>query len=710
MPTILTDALHKCLNLPFARALKWLGMPGLLAVSSYALIAAATAQAAPSSQSGYIDVRIQRITLISYFEDTIKSTFDRGARITARVELKDLRDPDSISSDSPDYQAEYTLSFAINSLRSGTIFQGRDDPANLSTVTLTPGEERAVDIIWNVPYDFPGGQFNFRVEIRPADRPGLLEHYLQREFRVNADSEYVLISDSRVDFGNIKDEETPRSDLIVIAPINREAGDFTWRVTEWPTKWLNLVEPPLDPDDPTRSIEITNNGYIVVEVNKTVLFGNFSDDVVISSNAGEYIVKVSGSINRHASGDIDVFRIRPPRQFDTGDTVNIRYRIDNDGRTDVMYRVTFIIVGPSNAVIYDSSITGEDPIIEVPDGETSGQLEFLWQIPFGATDGNYRVGIELRNVHEFGSTPFDAIDTTDQDAVTFKVLEGAKIRVSPTEWQFGSILEQSQQQQVATFSVTNTGKPPFEWEVKSIPAWTELVSPLEPQSGDGLVTLRLRDNIEPGGYSDAMIIDSNGGEAKVTMGVNIRSGARRSPTPAPTATLAATHTPEPTPTPVPTNTPEPTATPLPTDTPLPTSTPEPTPTPTDTPVPTATPTSVPTNTPEPTATHTSTPPEPPTSTPVQPTATPAPPTATTTPEPAATDTPTAEAAPSDTPAPPPPTAIQPGVSDTLPGGACSESPQPMSPLTGFANLALLLSPIALAGGARWRARRKQSRR
>lgn len=726
MTTVLIDALRKRFNLSSTHSHKWLGMLGLLAAGSFALVAAALsqaaiAQAAPSSQSGKIDVRIQGITLISDFEDAARNTFDRGARIRAEFEVKDLRDPDSVSSDAADYQVEYTISFAVTSARLGTVFQGRDDPASISAITLVPGEGRAVEIIWNVPYDFPSGEYNFRIEVSNPDKPNTFEHYSQRKFRVNADSKYVLISENHIEFGSVRDEETPRSDLVIIARINREAGDLTWRVEDWPMDWLNLIEPQPDPDAPTRSVEVTNNGYIVVQVNETALFGSFSDEVIISSNAGEFSFDVSAHINRRARGSIDAFSIRPPREFHASDAVNIRYRIENGGRTDLLYRVTFIVVGPSNAVVYDSSVAGEDEVIEVADGETSGNRIFSWQIPPGAPDGNYRVGVELRNAYDFGSSPFDTIDATDQDAVIFKVLKGAKIRVSPTEWQFGSVSEESAQQQEATFSVTNVGRPPFEWQVKAVPDWIELVSPLEHQSEGGTITLRLKDNVEPGNRSAVMTIDSNGGEATVNLAVSIHSSTRRSPIPTATAMHTSTAAPEPTAThtAAPTSAPEPADTPEPTRTPVPpTATTEPTatgtPAPTKTPEATARPEA--TATPEPTATHTSEPPthtatpaHTPIPTSVPSTATPAPP-ATHTPEPTATNTRTTAASQSVSPTPPPPTAVQPGVSDTPPGGACSQSPQPLSPLTSFANLALLLSPIALASGARWRASRKRSSR
>ena len=704
-----------------------------------------------------------------------------AARVSGqKSKSRTLRNAAAIASNAPNYQAEYTLSFAVNSRRAGIVYQGRNDAANLRTITLAPGEEGIVNLLWNVPYGFPSGEYNFGVEISTEDTPNQVEHNLAREFRIIANSRYVHVSDRRYDFGNINDEETPRTDLIIIAPINRDAGDITWRVTDWP-KWLKLINPPPDPNNSKRSVEVTNNGYIIMQVSETVLFGNFVDEpVVISANAGEYIVKMSARINRHARGTIDGFRIRPPREFDAGDTVNFIYRIDNDGRTDVQYRATFTVASPSNAIIYDSSATGDDPIIEVADGDTSGNLEFAWQIPYGALDGIYRVGIELRNAHEFSNPPFDSIDATHSRAASFKVLEGAKIRVSPTGWQFGSVLRQSSQQQTATFSVTNIGRLTLEWQVFEIPEWTELLSPASLgaiQSGDGVVTLRVKNNIAPSSYSGNLVINSNGGDVTASMGANILSGSMATPTPTPTptatATPTATFTPTPSPvqtaanTPTSTATPTPvvivvTATPAPTDTPLPTATPTPvvivvtaTPAPTDTPVPTATPTPVvivvtatpapmdtpaptttpqptdtpvptatpaPTDTPSPTATRTPAPPTstavpptstaaPPTNTAVPSTATPVPPTAThtPTPEPAATATQVAEPRAAGALAPPPPTAIQPGASDTPPGGACSESAQPVSPLTGIANMALLLTPIALAGGARWRKRHKSGR-
>ncbi|MCY3637677.1 MAG: hypothetical protein OXG80_01125 [Chloroflexi bacterium] len=696
MPKLLTTALHI-----FVAAV------GAIVIGALALAAAGIAQAAPPSQSDSLEVRIQRVTMISDFEDNIKTTFGRGARIRTEVELRDLRDPDAIASNAPDYRAEYILSSSVNSLRLGTVYQGRNDPASLKSAVLTPGEEGIFEIYWNVPYDFGGGEYNLRVEVSKADSPHAVEHHLQRDFRVSERSEYVHISKNRYDFGNINDEETPRSDIIFIAPINGQAGDLIWRVTEWPSEWLNLVDPLPDPDDPTQSVEVVNNGSIVLQVEETTLFGNFqNEDVVVSTNAGDYTIKVSGNIDRHPGGKISDFGMRPPRRFDAGDIVKFRYRIDNSGRTNLLYRVTFIVTSPTNTVIYDSSVAAEDALIEVDDGENSGIQEFEWQIPHDSIDGIYRVGIQLRNAYDFGSAVYSSIDYTDPDAVTFSVLEGPLLEVSPTEVQFGTILDHSAEQARATFSVTNVGRLTLEWRVTSVPDWAELVSPLEPVTGDGEITLRIKEDAATGSFLSTMTIESNGGNASVTLGVNIpRHTAAATRTPVPTATPAPTDTPQPTATPAPPNTPLPTETPVPepTDTPVPTETPAPT----STPAPTATNTPPPTGTPQPTATLAPTDTPAPTATPTpQPTNTPQP---TATPEPTSTPEPptTAQAQPDNTPAPPPPTAIQPGVSDTPPGGACSGSPQPVSPLTGMANIALLLLPVALAGGARLRRRQMQ---
>ena len=161
---------------------------------------------------------------------------------------------------------------------------------------------------------------------------------------------------------------------------------------------------------------------------------------------------------------------------------------------------------------------------------------------------------------------------------------------------------------------------------------------------------------------------------------------RAAPTPTPTPTATATFTP----TATATHTPTPTITPIPTNTPISTETPTPTATATHTPtaIPTETPTMTPTPTdsPIPTATATDTP---------MPTDTPAP---TSTPEPTTTAVP-----PTQTPQ----VVVvvvtaTPGTDASAPsGGGCNSlGAAPVG--AGAANLMLLLAPLGIIGGVRWR--------
>jgi len=665
------------------------------------LLSLNTIHAAPSPQPTQLQVQIDDITLRDdlALDDRVRTTFDRGARLIANVDVTDLRDEGSVPENDPEYRLQYTLDFAIRHVRTGTIYDSSQDPGNSRQITLSPSESGGIELLWNIPYDFPSNDYMFRVNVNLADVSSTEAHFSEREIHIADRSRYIFKEEDRWNFQNVVDEETPRTKRILISPSNPDAGDLVWRVTGWPSEWLELIEPMPDPLDPSRSVEVTNTGFLQLRVRGSALVGNFSDEVIITFNAGEVIFPVIANIDRGPGGKIDGFDVTP-KQVKAGEDVQFNYRVNNNGRTDLSYRVTFVVRGPSNAVVYDSSVSDEDAFVEVADGQTSDTRQFAWQVPYGSVKGDYRVGIELRNAYEFDARQYDAIDTTDTKAKVFNVLEGAKISVSPSEWQFGSISEQDVERQTATFNMTNVGRPTLEWQIATVPKWIELInlSPQTQQTGDGIVVLRLKEDIAPGNYFDILKIDSNGGEFEAALGVNIRSSIM------PTPTLAHTHTPVPTPTPTPEPTMEPTSTPIvepePTDTPVPTptATNAPAPEPTSTPMPG--PTSANTPTPEPTVTNTPVPEPTPT-----PSAGPAP-TDTPTPEPTATNTPIAEAETPDTPIPVP-TSLQPGVSDKPPGGACSEAPQPLSPLTALANLAMLLAPIGLAGGARWTVRRRK---
>ena len=658
---------------------------GFLSLLPVFLLSLNTVQSAPLRQPTQLHIRIDNITLRDdlALDDRDRATFDRGARLVAQIDLTDLRDKSSVPENDPDYSLQYTLGFAIRDVRTGIIYSSSQEPQNIRQIVLTPSQSGSVEFVWNIPYDFPSNDYMFRVNIDLADGSNAEAHFSERDIRIADHSKYIFREEDRFNFMKVSAEETPRTERILIAPSNPDAGDLVWRVTSWPTKWLELIEPMPDPLDSSKSIEVTNTGFLQLRVSGSALVGNFSDEVIITSNAGQIVFPVIANINRNPGGDIDNFVVSP-RQVRAGEEVKFGYRITNNGRTDLRYRVTFVVRGPSNAVVYDSSVSNEDDFAEVADGQTSDAREFAWKVPYGSLKGDYRVGIELRNAYEFDARPYYSIDTTASGAKVFKVLEGAKISVSPNEWQFGSISEQDVERQTATFTVTDVGKLTLEWQITSVPEWIELINlpPQTKQSGDGIVVLRLKEDIAPGNYLDIFKIDSNGGEFQAELGVNVRSGARQTPTHTPTPTLA----PEPTATPIaepePTDTPGPTAT----DTPTPTATDTPTPKPTDTPRPRPTAT----DTPTPAATDTPTP---------KPTDTP-------TPGPTAANTPIAETETPNTPVPAP-DSLQPGASDKPPGGACSGAPQPLSPMTALANLAVLLAPIGLAGGARLAVRRRK---
>ena len=725
---MLIDTARKCSLRLRGVAARRLGIIGLLAVVAIWLLSAGGVQAAPLSQSNPRVVELDNLTLFNKFEDKKQNRFDAGARISAKVVVKDLRDSTAIEEGTPGYHARYILPFTIERDGKGISYDSSADPDNLTQITLTPAERRSVELVWNVPYAFPEGGYKFSVTVRQAATTDTVEHTLKHGMVIEAEPRYVFRSKERMDFGEVSAEETPLG-FVIVSPGNRDAGNLTWRVIHWPSDWLKLVEPESDPSDASQSVDVVNTGAVRVQVLQTALIGRFSDEIKVRSNAGEFRIPVTASIDRNAKGKIDRFAVKP-KVVNPGDEVDFIYRVDNEGSTDVEYRITFVVRSPSNVIVYDSSSAGEDVILTVPDGGTSGNRTFSWQAPFGSIKGAYKVGIELRNAHNFQAVPFHTIRTSAQDAETFEMREGAKILVSPNEWQFGSVTE-GEYKSLATFNVSNTAKPMLNWKVAAFPEWTELVAPSAPQSGEGVVGLLLRDDLEPGSYTGDLKIESNGGEATLRLAANVRRNPKLPPTathtptptntPTPTATAQPTQTltPEPTATHThtPTNTPTPTATAQPTQTltPEPTATYTPMPMPTDTPTPTATHTHTPTNTPTPTATaqptQTLTPEPTATYTPMpMPTDTPTPTaththTPTDTPEPTATHTPVAAAVAKATPAPPP-TAIRPGTADEPPSGDCGAPTRLPSPLTGAANLTMLLLPVALAaGGARLRRRK-----
>ena len=145
-----------------------------------------------------------------------------------------------------------------------------------------------------MPYDFPANDYVLRVAVSIADGTDEGDEVSQeRTLQVAPRSKYIFKSYDRWNFGRVVDEETPRSDQIIIVPRNPDAGDLLWRVTEFPAKWLELIEPSPDPLDPSRSVEVTNTGFLRFRVSKDALLGNFSDEVVVTTQRRHN--QVSGS-------------------------------------------------------------------------------------------------------------------------------------------------------------------------------------------------------------------------------------------------------------------------------------------------------------------------------------------------------------------------------------------------------------------------------
>ena len=305
---IIIDALHKYLYRIRLSASRRIALKTLPVIAAISLLSVGAAHAAPPPQLGHLNVRIDRITLRDGFDDQLRTAFDRGAKLIAEVEFTDLRDKDSVPENSPEYEVPYILKFTIGNSKEGTIYDSSQYPHYLKQVALAPAESAKAEIVWNVPYDFPVDDYKFRVNIGFADNPDVIEQYSERDLRIIESPRYIFRSHDKWDFGEVFDEEIPRTEQIFIAPRNPDAGDFTWRVTKWPTEWLELTEPALDPVDSSRSIEITNAGFLRLRVIKTVLFGEFTGEIVITSNAAEFKIPVTASIKRYPSGIIEVSR------------------------------------------------------------------------------------------------------------------------------------------------------------------------------------------------------------------------------------------------------------------------------------------------------------------------------------------------------------------------------------------------------------------
>ena len=651
----------------------------LLALAAALALQSDAAHAAAPAQSQRL-VIVDLVTLKDDSTGRRRSGYAPGATLRAEVRVRDRRESRYFPKDTPDHYADYLVAIAVKDPDGNIIYDAALSPDDMRPLRLAPARRGDVTFLWTIPYAAPEGKYILTASVRNAAQPARAVHKFAQNFGVRPDDAYIFTSDRRISFGDVDADETPVGGVI-IAPRNRAAGPLTWRVTDWPQEWLDLLHPPLDPANPDQSVEITNTGQLRFQVRPDALRGNYRGEAIVSTNAGDLTIQLYADINRRAAGQLERFRVRPRAAIAPGDEIRAEFRVRNTGDTTLRYRAVFLIYAPSGALIYDSNRAGEDILITLAPDERADDLTFVWQVPYGSPPGEYALEAELRAAHDYELPAFDAIRINGEDAETFKVLKGARISISPTSWKFPQTTEGYADPPQATFALTNVGKRGLTWQIAAIPAWAEPVGATSGASDRAEITLRVKEDAPQGRYSDALQITSNGGDARIPLSIIILPAPTPTPTTIirPTATPMPTHTPTPAPTDTPTHTPSatPTATPMPTDTPVPTHTP------TFTATPTHTPTSTHTNTPIPTATHTPTP----TDTPV-PTATPTPP-ATYTPIPTATHTP---------PLPTPTATPTPAPASFGCNAPANSSPAP-------ANLALPLAPIIALAARRIRRHR-----
>ena len=486
-------------------------------------------------------VVVDLVTLRDDADGKRRSIFQRGARMLVDVRIKDRRDADDGVEGSPDYERRYAVAIWAKAPDDGVIYDGT--AAEMREIALAPSKRGSVRFEWNVPYGAPDGRYILYASVRYADDPGRVIHRFAQAFGVNERQTYIYTSKRAIEFGDVVKNETPTGSLI-IARRNRDAGDLAWRVVDWPSDWLDLLEPAVDPDNPEQSVEVVNTGTLRFGVRASALRGSFRDEVVVRSNAGDLRFGVSANINRRARGELERVRVQP-KALDAGQDLRVEFRIANEGDATVDYRAVFTIQGPDGAIAYDSNRAGEDALMRLAAGERSELLTFRWQAPYGAYGGEYRVGIELRNAHEFNTAAFDAIRVyDDDDAEIFKVREGARLAVSPSEWRFGTIT--AGDAAAAVFNLSNKGsrKQALQWEVAAIPDWVEIAG-ASSGVGAGELAVGVRAGLAPGRYAGALEIASNGGTALAPLSLAVRAGPTATattivrPTSTPTGTAVA---------------------------------------------------------------------------------------------------------------------------------------------------------------------------
>lgn len=466
-----------------------------------------------------------------------ESLFAIGETLEVRVELTDLRDSDTFDSDET---IDYTLVMLVEDRSDDVIFNSDDIIGGNEDVRLRPDEKEDTSFDWDVPLGVKEGSYTITITVYEGKDFSEVIDDAKLGFRIVASGAAVFLSPTNIDFGDVAEQETPE-ERIVVANSNRDAGDLIWKVVEWPD-WVELVFPRVNESEPTESVTTTNTGNIVLKVKASTLFGNFNDDVIIESNAGEAKISVRASINRNARGEITRLDVTD-FSYLPGDDVQLKFSVENDGDAPIDYLAVFIVRDPSNSIVYNSNIEGEDTIVSVEPGDLSENNFFTFTLPFGIIPGEYIVTSELRNAEDFQRVFHDI---SDADGETFEVERGPMISISPLEWVFGTLRQGGGE--IAAFTVTNEGRGTLEWEVISWPEWVSLTAPTGPVIGPDSIFVELTDAAPVGINRGTIEVDSNGGLRTIELSVNIQ------PPPTPTISTAdvianlATATPSPVPT------------------------------------------------------------------------------------------------------------------------------------------------------------------
>ena len=313
----------------------WIAGGGLL-LAAAALVWQADGLAAAQLGDTRRLVVVDLVTLRDESDGKRRSVFQRGARMSAEVRIKDRRDADDGVVGSPGYERLYAVAIWVKDPDDGVIYDGTGSAAAMREIGLAPSKRGSVRFEWNVPYGAPDGRYTFYASVRHADNPGRVIHRFAQAFGVNERPTYIYTSKRGIDFGDVAKDETPTGSLI-IARRNRDAGDLVWRVVDWPRDWLELLEPAVDPDNGDESVEVVNTGTLRFGVRGSALRGSFRDEVVVSSNAGELTFDVSADINRRARGALERVRVQP-KALDAGQDLRVEFRVANEGETAVDYR------------------------------------------------------------------------------------------------------------------------------------------------------------------------------------------------------------------------------------------------------------------------------------------------------------------------------------------------------------------------------------